>query len=127
MSAVKNKVIVKYRFAYNWSGTKVSWIRFVSQILENGAENWKLLLKSWFDFFDNCPTTECIKLYKTEKGRAYLSRLLEAMVTYMYSDCPLVIAWDNDKKRVMCIYVYPKDLYRLLTKHAETIVCANHQ
>ena len=49
------------------------------------------------------------------------------MVTYMYSDCPLVIAWDNDKKRVMFIYVYPKDLYRLLTKHAETIVRANHQ
>ena len=80
-----------------------------------------------FDFFDNCPTTECIKLYKTEKGRAYLSRLLEAMVTYMYSDCPLVIAWDNDNKQVMFIYVDPKDLYRLLTTHAETIVRANHQ
>ena len=99
MSTVK----IKYRFSYNWRDTRFCWICYVSQILENGAENWKLLLKSWFDFFDNCPTTECIKLYKTEKGRTYLSRLLEAMVTYMYNDCPLVIAWDNDENQVMCI------------------------
>jgi len=68
------------------------------KVLENGEENWVLLLDAWYDFWDNNPITSEITVFRSEKGREYLKRILKAMVILI--DYPLVIAWDKVKEQV---------------------------
>ena len=53
--------------------------------------------EAWLSFHENAPTNSCIE-FQTAECRAILELCLCDMV--QSADCPVVIAWDDEKEKV---------------------------
>lgn len=68
--------------------------------LVDKEKNWPLLLDTWYHYHENAPTCASVSWFRSPEGRALLKLSLRDIA--LSADCPVMIAWDTEKKKVSC-------------------------
>ena len=71
---------------------------FPQLVLENPAQNWRLLLEVFIEARQFNPATAGIEGFLTEEGKSKLQRSLREMVES--ANCPIITAWDPERQKV---------------------------